>query len=389
MATTTIRQASSAAGGRRWFRPVARSAGAAAMVGALLFANCVTAAPSFADTPDDLGSSAAIEQPAVVDPNGPDGVQVQSSRRFTINNLTGHKLKLTSIDGDKKFEGAPNVGDVIQPAAAQFVEVTYVYGSTQRDDFNYDVLGADGSVVGKLHAHLELKSSPLDAPVRSTGCDVWESTGTCDHDAESVTFKDAHDTKRTATADSPEGAAILAQFCVNGVPSLSCTFTPTSAVDHEAFGPRHTVGTPVFNNTSRDSNWAEYRIDESESTTNNIQANLNIQAQLGPILQASVNLGYGYSWTNSVNRGQTLHIDMSPYTKNWVESTNPVVRVNGNFTMVLGNTTWTVTGATFEVPDSTRKSSDVVQTRPMTDQERADMAPTVVAVTSASTESAG
>ena len=354
------------------------------LVGGLLVGGAAGATSAFADTPTDPAGVSVTEQPIATAGDaaaGDDQMSIQSSRRFTIYNYSGHRLKLSKIEGDQRFEGAPSVGDVIAPGGSQIVEVTYVYASTQRDDFTYDVLGDDGSKLGTVKAHLELKSSGVWEPSRSTSASVSDDKlSAFSKKDDSVTFMDKADTSYTVAADSTQGASLLTQYCSGATPSATCTFAPTAAVK-DAWGPRHLVGTPVFNNTARPSNWTEYRTDESQSVTNNIQVTGNAEVQITKAVKLGVSTSYGYSWTDSVSRGQTLHEEFDPYTLNWVDSTNPVVRYTGDFTVKLGNTTWKITGATYEVPDPTRSPAYVMQSRPMTEQEKHDLAPIVQPVT--------
>lgn len=358
------------------------------LVGGLLLGGAAGATSAFADTPTDPMGVSVTEQPATTAPPGDaaagdDQMSIQSSRRFTIYNYSGHQLRLKSIDGDKRFEGAPSVGEVIAPGGGQIVEVTYVYMSTQRDDFTYDVLDDNGKSLGTVKAHLELKSSGFSSPSRSTSASVSDTNlSATSNTSDSVTFMDKAATTHTVAANSAQGASLLSQYCGGGTPSASCTFAPTIAAK-DAWGPKHLVGTPVFNNTSRETNWTEYRTDETQSVTNNIEVSGNAEFQITKAVKLGVSTTYGYSWTDSVSRGQTLHLEFDPYTLNWVDSTNPVIRYTGDFTVKLGNTTWKITGATYEVPDPTRSPSYVMQSRAMTDQEKRDLAPTVQTVTKA------
>lgn len=356
------------------------------LVGALLLGGAAGATSAFADTPvTDV--AAVTDQPLTTASGdasgGDDQMSIQSSRRFTIYNHSGHQLRLSKIEGDQRFEGAPSVGQVIQPGGSQIVEVTYVYASTQRDDFTYDVLGDDGSTLGTVKAHLELKSIGIWEPSKSTSASVSDSNlSATSTTSDSVTFMDKANTTHTVAATSAQGSSLLAQYCGGGTPSATCAFAPTGVVK-DALGPRHLVGTPVYNNTARVSNWTEYRTDETQSVTNNIEVSGNAEFQITKAVKLGVSTTYGYSWTDSVSRGQTLHVEFDPYTLNWVDSTNPVVRYTGDFTVKLGNTTWKITGATYEVPDPTRSPGYVMQSRPMTDQEKRDLAPTVQTVTAA------
>ncbi len=383
MAATAFRstRASRPASGAALRRTVIMST----LVGGLLLGGAAGATAAFADTPNDPVGVSVTEQPAAAPGDaaaGDDQMSIQSSRRFTIYNYSGHQLRLAKIEGDQRFEGKPSVGEVIQPGGSQIVEVTYVYMSTQRDDFTYDVLGDNGTSLGTVRAHLELKSSGFSNPSQSTSASVSDSNlSETSTTSNSVTFMDKA-TTHVAAATSAQGASLLAQYCGGGTPSATCSFAPTG-VAKDAWGPKHLVGTPVFNNTSRATNWTEYRTDETQSVTNNIEVSGNAEFQLGKVVKVGVSTTYGYSWTDSVARGQTLHLEFDPYTLNWVDSTNPVIRYTGDFTVKLGNTTWQITGATYEVPDPTRSPSYVMQGRAMTDQERRDLAPTVQTVTTA------
>lgn len=94
-------------------------------------------------------------------------------------------------------------------------------------------------------------------------------------------------------ASDPTGqAAALEQFC--GSNSASCAFKVTSQV--EALGPRHPVGNEVENDSS---------------TT----------------------------------------VTVAPHTVVQVVAEQPVYRVTGDFTIVMGNTTYIVQGVSFDSPN--------------------------------------
>jgi hypothetical protein len=331
-----------------------------------------------------LGSTDnAGDDPSADTTNGDDEMSVQSSRRFTINNLSGHRLKLTSIEGDKRFEGSPAVGSIIEPGGSQAVEVTYVYASTQRDDFWYSVQEDNGTVVGNFKAHLELKSNGISNPSRSTGAEVHDTTagvsaGTYTKESDSITFLDPANTVHSVAATSAVGAKLLAQYCGDGAASsANCTFAPAS-MNASAWGDRHVVGTPVFNNTDTTGNWFEYNTTEETGVTNNIEVSSTVTVKLGKIVEASVTGTYGRSWTNTKTWGQTMHLETPAYTKNWVETANPVIRYTGDFVIKMGNTTWRITGASYDVPDPTRNPSYIMQKRAMTEDEKASMPPVMM-----------
>lgn len=390
--TTRMTTGTTPARARTRARGPVRAAALGALIGGLLVAGAAGATSALAAAPADT-STAPVTAPAVgadaaAGNDGADGdgaIDIQSSRRFLIHNFTSHRVQLASIEGDKRFEGAPAVGSIIEPGGDAIVEVTYVYGSTQRDDFTYNVLNdtAPQFNLGTVKAHLVLDSSIWGPPTQSTSCSVTDAVlpgngGLCTNNSTSVTMLDQKDTTIRLAADSPRAGAVLARFYGAGTPATT-SFTPTSQVTG-AWGDRHLVGTPVFNNTDRPSNWAEYRADEKQTVGTNIAVGGDAEAQLNQAVKLAVRASYGYTWTDTVARGHTEHVEFDPYTKNWVEVTEPVIRYTGDFTIKLGNTTWTITGARFEVPDPARVPSYAIMSRAMTDQERADLAPTVQAV---------
>jgi hypothetical protein len=290
------------------------------------------------------GGAAAVMAPAAsasappAAHGGPAATQskVGYSRGFHIYNYTSAPITLTTITGDRNFEGRPADGSVINPGSYQDIEVQVKAMDPQEDTAYY----SDGA---QVEMHVDGFGGPYITNFPSAG--VYGST---DYLTNAYLY-DSPGTVNNLGPDQKQAQAdALNQLCNAG--AASCQFTPTARA-HIRSDPRP-FGEAVGNPCDYDETFtveAEDEVGESDS----VGVELTVGVGIEEIASAEITAKYEHEWTHSHKFAQTEELKVQPHTTAWYTHEAPTIRDTGNFTVTLGNTTWNLTGVYFDTPDLT------------------------------------
>lgn len=151
---------------------------------------------------------------------------------------------------------------------------------------------------------------------------------------------------------------------------MRCSFTATQPPE-KILGPRHVVGKPVNNLTSRDQETTIGGTDTVE-ISHSVEISASATVTVLEAVELNVTATYGHSWSVSHEFTQSTSITIAPMTRAWLEAQEPVIRTTGNFTITAGNTTWTIRGVQFLTPDPDpkRHGEQFIRDQKLSDQAR-------------------
>ena len=278
---------------------------------------------------------------------------------FFVTNLSSQPVEYGGISSNKdgnSLQDQPAVGSILQPGESQrFSLVNWFLGDSAvtavyvtPNDPN-----SDGPV---WNAQLEYDG------YASTGCTGAScSTGSSAEDDQNLVYLlDPPGTVNVLPATDPTGqAAALEKFCVSN--SASCTFKATSQT--EAFGARHPVGNEVENDSSSIVT-TTVSISDAVAATDSIGLSTRASGGIAGIVNLEISATYGHTWTTTNTFIQTVTVTAAPHTIVQIVAEQPVYRVTGDFTIVMGNTTYLVQGVTFDSPNPNGQGRYIVTDRP-------------------------
>lgn len=89
----------------------------------------------------------------------------------------------------------------------------------------------------------------------------------------------------------------------------------------------------------------------------------------------SIEWNYGHKWTTEHKFSEEEELDIDPGHIGWVTDEAPIIRDTGDYTLQLGNTTWTLRGVYFDSPDPNGSGIFATDTRKLTPSEYAAECP--------------
>lgn len=166
---------------------------------------------------------------------------------------------------------------------------------------------------------------------------------------------------RVPASDSPQQAAVLADVCTKAVEAAggSCSFDPTDR-DDKAFSPQAIVSEPVVNCDPESPLTVDETISHKVGTTSSIEQSAEFEVDLGlgkSKVKFAVGEKYKHQWLDEYDFEKKISYEVQPLWVGWVEHAAPVIRFTGDFTMTIGNSTFTLTDAYFDHPDDRRKGA--------------------------------
>lgn len=278
-----------------------------------------------------------------------------TSKRFVMRNYSSHAIRLSMASGD--FLSAPPAGSVIPPGGDQHFEMASFPLSREHPSGTYGhafyfVVGANG----RDTAHL------ITAAMAAYRNDAWvaceTSLGECTpHPARSgealngrvkgntITFEDDPGTNITVGAARREEQAKLLGLCENA--DARCSFKPTS--EERALSDWRPAGHKVINDSNRD---LRTRYQARDIVSASTRAGTEITRDVEQIIEPEITRKYQRDWTSRHEFAEDFEVTIAPDTTVWALHRAPIIRDTGNFTIILGNTTWHLTGISFDTPDT-------------------------------------
>jgi hypothetical protein len=268
-----------------------------------------------------------------------------ASTGASIYNLSGRPMELENVrwvGQPETWQDAPAEGSVIEPG-----------GKPQRVELWWDPF-KDSKVYLRYHHGSDGVTVFVQDHTAFRNCIDATPSLTCQKDGENLTILDRKGTKHVVDArDRPAQAAALRQLCRDGGVA-KCTFLPTTPTDveHLVLTDPQPVGDPIVNCTSdpiEETDGVKYTKAATNTAGFSIGAKAGFSA-LGAEVETSVTLKYDFAYSTSQEYSKTTKHIIASRTIGFVTHTTPVNRITGNFTITLGNTTWELTGVTFDFP---------------------------------------
>jgi hypothetical protein len=279
-----------------------------------------------------------VEVPAL----DPGDASNNTTAGFTIVNMTGYDLTFTSGSGD--FDGPIPGRTVIRTGERQHFEVIVDW----KDD-DQGILHYTSSRPGAPETVLTLNVSSWFSGSTST---IECGTSTCDvyYDGSTLTatiLAPPHTAIEVPADRAAEQTAILEEFCGDGALG-TCSFTATS--QEKDYAVQHDVDTfrNEFDTTAT--------LTEQITTVYAQKTSYSVSAKVGlkifDLVSAEVSAKYGNEWTETYTFSDTFKVQLAGWRAGSIASENPIIRYTGDFTVVVGNTTWYLRGTTIEQADT-------------------------------------
>lgn len=325
---------------RRRAAVVSALAGVALTGGVLASTSANAATPSHTAKP--LGASA---RQRVGSPQ-----QVYTSSGFHVYDFTSHPMKLTSVTGDRNFEGRPNVGDIMQPGEYQDFEVSYQFMSTQRDTATYDILGDNGQAIGTFTVNMQVTdiNYPSKTECSTTGpfytsCKLTDTTVNVQDQAGTVVDLPA--------SQSQHQADVLRRFCLtDNQTGAQCDFH--AANETVMSGPWHFI---VGSNNRTDVETPLGAVNgDKRSEENSVETGFTAQAEWSALfgkVSAEIEAKYGHTWTHTHTYEVSTTFPIPPHMRGEIWGSEPIIRDTGDFTVQFHNTTFKMHDVHFDTPD--------------------------------------
>jgi hypothetical protein len=285
---------------------------------------------------------------------------------FYIYNFTSHPLKLVDMLHDKDAwaedldaPSHPVIGDVLLPGVDKGPEYDHNHIELKKRRSNYATLWYE--LPDGKRARVDLfYSEAIDTSSQDWGAGCHFAPYCTVEDYNTVTFLDPPGTvHKVAGDDLQQQAQVLQDLCSRknlAAEAVTCDFKPTRR-DDKAFGAPHLLGAVGTNCGAGE---AEQRVKQTDkqSTTNSFGVKVGAEAEAGVIFaraKTSIEFKYGGEWKTEDEFTYDMSHPLPEKWRGWFAVVNPVIRVWGDFTLTIGNTTWILHDVYFDFPDGTRK----------------------------------
>ncbi len=283
-----------------------------------------------------------------------------ATRGFNVYNLSSRPLTLLRTTGDKP-DSAPPIGTVVQPGQFAHFELTYHF-------FHSDHVGAffqDMTVPGPEGAYYWANMAVEGTVANSVSCSAKAGV-TCGPltptSASTIRLFDAPGTViEIGPGKGQEQAKVLNGLCYEGS-DASCVFTATSQED--IYTDRKQFGSAVKNHGITEM-VRSITVSETVTYTNSIQISAKASAKVFNLVNLELSATFGHTWTRSETFTEALQIRIPPGYESRVYSESPLYRDYGDFTLVMGNTTWILHDVYFDSPNPTGNPVYDVVDRPI------------------------
>ncbi|MGY4711863.1 YVTN family beta-propeller repeat protein [Mycolicibacterium sp. CBM1] len=276
------------------------------------------------------------------------------SQGFDIYNLTQYTLTFTGYDSaDRPQFGGPAPGDTLLPGESTHVEVNTNWVDQDDVELTYDSSSGETWTASLLGS--ALLSSPLSpTKVASTACAHSGGNGSCNasYASTEVDFLDAPNTVVSVAASDA-----IAQRFVDACASSSarCVFKTTSVSD----GMTAPIYITTVNNATPNSATDAVALTKTLTTTTSLQLGAQASAKVFGLVNAQLSAQYTFSTATTNTVTSTVTETIPAQSQLVAYGKYPTHVVVGDLTAVLGNTTITLSGATFVIPDTDPTRSPV------------------------------
>jgi VCBS repeat-containing protein len=283
---------------------------------------------------------------------------------YTVYNLSSQPLRYTGVSVNKdgnSMDAQPAVGSILQPGASQQFSLVYYFKGTSSANVDYENT-VDGSL---RRVGFTLEDGIFDLFPSTTCLSGGCSAGFPAPRRYVAYFVDPAGTTVTVPATDPIGQAQVLQNLCNGNSNASCSFKATSPPVN-TLGLKHPVGAAVKNASDLVGVSTTITVSDAQAVANSIGVSVRASAKVFELVSLELTGTYQTTVTNTHTFTQAVTVPVPPHSESQIFAEQPVVSVTGDFTIVMGNTTFTVQGVTFEYPDPDGQSVYTIASTPIT-----------------------
>lgn len=308
-------------------------------------------------------------------------MSAQSTRQFTVTNMSGHTLRLGTVFGTEGWPQAktaptydddswPLKGTILAPGTALTFEV-HAWGV----DHGLTAVFNDVNTADSVTVYMTVSTILRYSDAKSTFGPVTTDGG-------NIVIQDKPGTTFTyGPGQGQAQAEVLRKVCA--LKTATCDFQATkqdrsdASKGHFVLGPWHQRGYAIGNITSLPQE-SEFTETDKVQLTNSISLSIGSTFTLGDKLLSKVEYSVQTTFQTSLmlehEFKRTEKINIPAGEVGWIMVQQPVVRDTGDFTITMknSNTTWILKDVTFESPDPQGNGKLLKLARPMTAAERAE-----------------
>jgi hypothetical protein len=289
-----------------------------------------------------------------------------ATQGFTLYNWTSGDLEYIRAERDAdEIDNGPSVGTKVGPGHSFHFEIDVplvqetvvrpVFKDANGNIWAIDLVTDKNLEYGQLVYYTGTQSCFPSNQCNSGGVTSYPISRPGNIQAE---FLDKANTVINVTAaDKQKQADILNTICVGG--TATCTYRITSTTDPFK-GSKQLLGSTAFNESDAVATKTfSYTVTESATTSWDVTA--SAKTTLFKMIEASLAVKYGQSWTTTATFGEVLTQPLPPWSYGALFAQPFLTGVYGDFTVKLGNTTWNLKDVLFDYPTQTNCKDKVCQ----------------------------
>ncbi|MDG4665866.1 Ig-like domain-containing protein [Mycobacterium sp. 236(2023)] len=271
------------------------------------------------------------------------------SQTFRVYNATRNQVKITTTTAFTKTHdagintlNAPALGATLEPGEFHEYQVTFWAFHVTGVEVTYT--STDGSAWRTYMSTDLFNSRGITCKTSNAVCNPTSFTG-----GDTIVLMEqpgAPDIEIPA-GQGQRQADVLNRMCSGGI--ASCSFKVRSKV--ATYAPRRQVWD--YTTGSGSANLSE-AIKISNSASNSVEVSAKAGVNIKAIVSAEIASKYSHTWTEGYEVNRTISNTVKPYTHFILYVETPVQRYTGDFTVKIGNTTWTLRDVYFDQPDKDR-----------------------------------
>jgi hypothetical protein len=269
------------------------------------------------------------------------GLLGTTTQGYTVYNLTGKPVTLVGYGTTELPEnGVPKSGTVIPVGGTARIEVIYNFLRTTTVEPVFST-GPNGTIFTA-----DLSVGPFNGA--SSTCGAVGGGDRCSADGKTVVLTQAAGGNTVIGPDQRETQArIIEALCKDGG-AARCDFAPETQTT--GLSTPKNVASPIINRGQNPIKRTLKLIDVvSQTDSLNITAKASF-SNLTKTINAEIQTAYGHTWTNTKTFEEDIEVTTPPGYTTTITARQPVYRVTGTFTVVIDDTTFTLTGVQFDSP---------------------------------------
>ena len=291
----------------------------------------------------------------------PEGVVTKALiyRTFEVTNLTSTPQKLAAWSATRKVVEVAPVGTILLPGATTEVLLAQYAFQDNVAVAEFRPVDSNGNAVVAPSGGgftVRLATRPFGS---TTSC----TAGNCASYDDDYIFGSRD---RVAILLDPPGTVIslpsgegqkqadaLNRLC-GGSGGAKCRFVAKNWTS-KAYAPwEYAEGAAVENDTTSNLT-TTLMAKTTETFSTGLKLTVSAKTTLFKIVEASVSAEFNKTWTKSYEFSQSISPTVKPGERVFVVVRSPIQTATGDFTVVLGNTTFNLYDVTFDTPDSKRQ----------------------------------